>query len=157
MNEFKQALSDVDLALYEYREKRHAQTRQKRIARLKAVGLCVVCGKVPTQAGYTRCKACRDRSYASRKARWRAGQKTVREIENQKRCNAKSTAKMRELRNERAAKGLCITCGAALPPGYSFLKCESCRAKSSAANRRSRERKKHADARGKKEAAGRVD
>ena len=84
MNEFKQVLSDVDLSLYEYREKRHAQTRQKRIARLKAVGLCVVCGKVPTQAGYTRCKACRDRSYASRKARWRAGQKTVREIENQK-------------------------------------------------------------------------
>ena len=142
MNEYKQVLSDADLALYEYRVKRHARKQRERTARLKAAGLCVDCGKVPTQAGYMRCKACRERAYASRKARWRAGQKTVREIENQKRHNAKSTAKMRELRNERAAKGLCITCGAALPPGYSFLTCESCRAKASAASRRSRERKK---------------
>ena len=63
-------------------EKRNAKGRERR-ARLKAAGICVVCGKRPAREGITRCSVCNKKAAESRQA-YNIRQRIKREAANEK-------------------------------------------------------------------------
>lgn len=76
--------------------------------RRKAVGMCVRCGREMAVPGIIHCPACRE--HVRRKAAARG--------------NDRQNARMRHLRAERRAAGLCTKCGGTPAPGK--VMCEKC-------------------------------